>query len=80
MPALGESSAPVLFDTDLKDGVKAAAPQTGSTGGPGSTARQAMGEESTMEVAVPPKGLNLDFPLSEDMKALIKAPNDKALD
>ncbi|QEZ45596.1 glutamate/aspartate ABC transporter substrate-binding protein [Cupriavidus oxalaticus] len=30
--------------------------------------------------AVPPKGLNLDFPLSEDMKALIKAPNDKALD
>lgn len=29
---------------------------------------------------VPPKGLNLDFPLSEDMKALIKAPNDKALD
>ncbi|MNS42825.1 Glutamate/aspartate periplasmic-binding protein precursor [compost metagenome] len=30
--------------------------------------------------AVPPKGLNLDFPLSEDMKTLIKAPNDKALD
>ncbi|CAG9163706.1 glutamate/aspartate ABC transporter substrate-binding protein [Cupriavidus pinatubonensis] len=29
---------------------------------------------------VPPKGLNLDFPLSEDMKALIKNPNDKALD
>ncbi|MEM5430161.1 MULTISPECIES: glutamate/aspartate ABC transporter substrate-binding protein [Cupriavidus] len=29
---------------------------------------------------VPPKGLNLDFPLSDDMKALIKAPNDKALD
>jgi glutamate/aspartate transport system substrate-binding protein len=29
---------------------------------------------------VPPKGLNLDFPLSEDMKALVKAPNDKALD
>jgi len=29
---------------------------------------------------VPPKGLNLDFPLSEDMNALIKAPNDKALD
>ncbi|NUO86773.1 MAG: glutamate/aspartate ABC transporter substrate-binding protein [Cupriavidus sp.] len=29
---------------------------------------------------VPPKGLNLDFPLSEDMKTLIKAPNDKALD
>ncbi|WP_423194885.1 MULTISPECIES: glutamate/aspartate ABC transporter substrate-binding protein [unclassified Cupriavidus] len=29
---------------------------------------------------VPPKGLNLDFPLSEDMKALFKNPNDKALD
>jgi glutamate/aspartate transport system substrate-binding protein len=28
---------------------------------------------------VPPKGLNLDFPLSEDMKKLIKNPNDKAL-
>ncbi|MCG5261488.1 glutamate/aspartate ABC transporter substrate-binding protein [Cupriavidus gilardii] len=29
---------------------------------------------------VPPKGLNLDFPMSDDMKALIKNPNDKALD
>ena len=29
---------------------------------------------------VPPKGLNLDFPLSDDMKALFKTPNDKALD
>ncbi|WER46462.1 glutamate/aspartate ABC transporter substrate-binding protein [Cupriavidus sp. WKF15] len=29
---------------------------------------------------VPPKGLNLDFPLSDDMKALFKNPNDKALD
>jgi glutamate/aspartate transport system substrate-binding protein len=29
---------------------------------------------------VPPKGLNLDFPLSEDMKALFKAPDDKAID
>ncbi len=29
---------------------------------------------------VPPKGLNADFPLSEDMKALFKTPNDKALD
>ncbi|WP_454754778.1 glutamate/aspartate ABC transporter substrate-binding protein [Cupriavidus necator] len=28
---------------------------------------------------VPPKGLNLDFPLSDDMKALFKNPNDKAL-
>jgi glutamate/aspartate transport system substrate-binding protein len=28
---------------------------------------------------VPPKGLNLDFPLSEDMKKLFKDPNDKAL-
>ncbi|HXZ95659.1 MAG TPA: glutamate/aspartate ABC transporter substrate-binding protein [Burkholderiales bacterium] len=27
---------------------------------------------------VPPKGLNLDFPLSEDMKKLYKNPNDKA--
>lgn len=27
---------------------------------------------------IPPKGLNLDFPLSEDMKALFKNPNDKA--
>jgi glutamate/aspartate transport system substrate-binding protein len=26
---------------------------------------------------VPPKGLNLNFPLSEDMKALYKNPNDK---
>lgn len=29
---------------------------------------------------VPPKGLNLNFPLSEDMKTLFKNPNDKALD
>ncbi|MDB0566653.1 glutamate/aspartate ABC transporter substrate-binding protein [Ralstonia solanacearum] len=29
---------------------------------------------------VPPKGLSLDFPMSEDMKALLKHPNDKALD
>src|SRR5215470_17835743 len=28
---------------------------------------------------IPPKGLNLDLPLSEDMKALFKNPNDKAL-
>ncbi len=27
---------------------------------------------------IPPKGLNLELPLSEDMKALFKAPNDKA--
>jgi glutamate/aspartate transport system substrate-binding protein len=27
---------------------------------------------------IPPKGLNLDLPLSEDMKALFKSPNDKA--
>ncbi|WP_300340138.1 glutamate/aspartate ABC transporter substrate-binding protein [Accumulibacter sp.] len=27
---------------------------------------------------IPPKGLNLDFPLSDAMKALYKAPNDKA--
>ncbi len=29
---------------------------------------------------IPPKGLNLDLPLSDDMKALFKSPNDKALD
>jgi glutamate/aspartate transport system substrate-binding protein len=29
---------------------------------------------------VPPKGLNLNFPLSDDMKGLYKAPNDKAYD
>ena len=29
---------------------------------------------------IPPKGLNLNFPLSDDMKALYKAPNDKAFD
>ncbi len=28
---------------------------------------------------IPPKGLNLDLPLSEDMKELFKNPNDKAL-
>lgn len=27
---------------------------------------------------IPPKGLNLNFPLSDDMKALFKNPNDKA--
>jgi glutamate/aspartate transport system substrate-binding protein len=29
---------------------------------------------------VPPKGLNLNFQLSDDMKALYKAPNDKAFE
>jgi len=29
---------------------------------------------------IPPKGLNLDMPLSDDMKALYRAPNDKAFD
>lgn len=29
---------------------------------------------------IPPKNLNLDFALSDDMKALFKSPNDKALD
>ena len=29
---------------------------------------------------VPPKGLNLNFPLSDDMKALFQKPNDQALD
>ena len=27
---------------------------------------------------IPPKGLNLNMPMSDDMKALHKAPNDKA--
>ena len=27
---------------------------------------------------IPPKALNLDLPLSEDMKALFKSPSDKA--
>jgi len=29
---------------------------------------------------IPPKGLNLNLPLSDDMKALFKSPNDRALD
>jgi glutamate/aspartate transport system substrate-binding protein len=29
---------------------------------------------------IPPKGLNLKFPLSDEMKALFKNPNDKALE
>lgn len=29
---------------------------------------------------IPPKGLNLNFPLSEDMKKLFKNPNDKAFE
>ncbi len=29
---------------------------------------------------IPPKGLNLNFPLSDDMKALYKNPNDKAFE
>jgi glutamate/aspartate transport system substrate-binding protein len=29
---------------------------------------------------IPPKGLNLDFPMSDEMKALFKSPNDKAID
>lgn len=29
---------------------------------------------------IPPKGLNLNMPLSDDMKALMKSPNDKAFD
>jgi glutamate/aspartate transport system substrate-binding protein len=29
---------------------------------------------------IPPKGLNLNMPLSDDMKAAFKAPNDKAFE
>src|SRR5882762_4783915 len=36
--------------------------------------------EKWLQKPIPPKGLNLDFPLSDEMKALFKAPNDKALD
>src|SRR5471030_2793136 len=32
------------------------------------------------ERPIPPKGLNLNFPESDDMKALFKNPNDKAID
>jgi glutamate/aspartate transport system substrate-binding protein len=32
------------------------------------------------ESPIPPKGLNLDFPESSDMKALFKNPNDRAID
>jgi glutamate/aspartate transport system substrate-binding protein len=32
------------------------------------------------ENPIPPKGLNLSMPLSDDMKALYAAPNDKAFD
>lgn len=32
------------------------------------------------ESPIPPKGLNLNFPLSDDMKALFKSPNDKTFD
>jgi glutamate/aspartate transport system substrate-binding protein len=32
------------------------------------------------ESPISPKGLNLNFPLSDDMKALFKNPNDKAMD
>ncbi|WP_296652124.1 glutamate/aspartate ABC transporter substrate-binding protein [Paraburkholderia sp.] len=32
------------------------------------------------ESPIPPKGLNLNFPLSDDMRALFKNPNDKAID
>ncbi len=32
------------------------------------------------ESPIPPKGLNLNFPESDDMKALFKKPNDKAIE
>ncbi|MCP3707485.1 glutamate/aspartate ABC transporter substrate-binding protein [Paraburkholderia sp. CNPSo 3274] len=46
---------------------------------------QTSGEGETIykkwfESPIPPKGLNLNFPMSEDMKALFKNPNDKAID
>jgi len=36
--------------------------------------------EKWLQKPIPPKGLNLSFPLSDEMKALFKSPNDKALD
>ena len=36
--------------------------------------------EKWFQKPIPPKGLNLGFPLSDEMKALFKDPNDKALD
>ena len=46
---------------------------------------QTSGEGETIykkwfESPIPPKGLNLNFPLSDDMRALFKNPNDKAID
>jgi glutamate/aspartate transport system substrate-binding protein len=29
---------------------------------------------------IPPKGMNMNFEMSKEMKALFKTPNDKALD
>jgi glutamate/aspartate transport system substrate-binding protein len=36
--------------------------------------------EKWFQKPIPPKGLNLSFPLSDEMKELFKNPNDKALD
>ncbi|HYV66196.1 MAG TPA: transporter substrate-binding domain-containing protein, partial [Myxococcales bacterium] len=36
--------------------------------------------EKWFQKPIPPKGLNLNFALSDEMKALFKDPNDKALD
>jgi glutamate/aspartate transport system substrate-binding protein len=36
--------------------------------------------EKWLQKPVPPKGLNLNFPLNDEMKTLFKNPNDKALD
>jgi glutamate/aspartate transport system substrate-binding protein len=36
--------------------------------------------EKWFQKPIPPKGLNLNFPLSDEMKELFKNPNDKALD
>jgi glutamate/aspartate transport system substrate-binding protein len=46
---------------------------------------ESSGEAATIyakwfESPIPPKGLNLNMPLSEDMKALYAAPNDKAFE
>jgi glutamate/aspartate transport system substrate-binding protein len=35
--------------------------------------------EKWFKQPIPPKNLNMNFELSQDMQALFKAPNDKAL-
>jgi glutamate/aspartate transport system substrate-binding protein len=61
-------------DTEFKKVVDEAIAKT-ETSGEGDKIYQ-----KWFESPIPPKGLNLAFPESDDMKALYKGPNDKALD